>query len=144
MCCATLPAAWLPPDLLLVLGLLMYELQLLRCHWHFCYCKSWTSTKHCGKLKSVKSFKCKTSFLAYYGFQISTLYSLAMKTKTNAKKCQSNERTLQTKFSESHTFGKQTSIKCAPCCGVNESFRQEKRRCGRGGGDGGGPASVPD
>ena len=36
----------------------------LRCHWHFCYCKSWTRAKHCGKLKSVISYKCKTSFLA--------------------------------------------------------------------------------
>ena len=40
-----------------------------------------------------------------------------MKTKANAKKCQSNERTLQTKFSESLKFGKRTSVKCAPCCG---------------------------
>ena len=40
-----------------------------------------------------------------------------MKTKANAKKCQSYERTLQTKFSESHMFVKQTSIKCTPCCG---------------------------
>ena len=71
-------AVWLGPDLLLVLGLVMYEeLQLLRCHWHFCHHRSWTSAKHyCGKLKSVIRATNVKLFSAFYILWISNHYTV--------------------------------------------------------------------